>query len=173
MRLTERSSRKDAIYPALASSLAKAILLQAETEVIAEKRAAGPLAQVTFNLLQTLPEFGSIFFAKLVQRCGGWPIPTAVPHYDHEKRPWKSNEEYTKVSGWRKSTNADGTESLEDHVNRISALMRVYFNIIKLSCMANSVDAMFQMPRCWVWFSRIMNEKRLLGEPVGAQLIYS
>ncbi|KAF9562063.1 hypothetical protein CPC08DRAFT_761679 [Agrocybe pediades] len=172
MQAADRSAERNSVYPSLASSLAKAILLQAETEVVAEKRAAIPLAQVTFNLLQVLPDFGSIFFSKLVQRSGGWPIPIVVPNHDNEKRPWKSNEEFTKVSGWRKSSSGDGSESPEEHVNRISALMRVYFNILKLSCASSNLYDMFQMPRCWIWFARIMNNKQLLDDPLAAQLIY-
>jgi len=42
------------MYFALLSSLAKSILFQAETEVTAEEKSAGPLAQVAFNLLERL-----------------------------------------------------------------------------------------------------------------------
>ena len=45
------------VYFALLSSLAKAILLQAETEVTAEKRSAGPLAQVAAHALGALAGF--------------------------------------------------------------------------------------------------------------------
>src|ERR1700691_1238547 len=70
------------IYIPLLSSLAKAILLQAETEVTASKTAAVPLAIVTKNLLGTLPHFEDVLWAKLVQRVGGWGAPTSVPHTD-------------------------------------------------------------------------------------------
>jgi nucleoporin GLE1 len=55
--------------------------------VTAEKRSAIPLAQVTFNLLESLEHFPTIFFAKLVQRCGGWPIPFVVPQVDLDGNP--------------------------------------------------------------------------------------
>jgi len=53
-------------YISLLSSLSKATLLQAETEVTASKAAAGPLAQVAANLLGALPHFSDIFYVKLV-----------------------------------------------------------------------------------------------------------
>ena len=56
------------IHHALLSTLAKSIL-QAETEVTAEKRSAKQLAHVAANLLGALSQFPEVFFAKLVQRA--------------------------------------------------------------------------------------------------------
>ena len=49
------------VYLASLSSLAKAILLQAETEVTAEKRSAKPLAQLTLNSINSLEGFSVVF----------------------------------------------------------------------------------------------------------------
>ncbi|TFK66009.1 hypothetical protein BDN72DRAFT_844855 [Pluteus cervinus] len=60
------------LYCAVLSSIAKAIILQAEIEVTANKRSAIALAQVAHNLLSSLPYFTDILCAKLNQRVGGW-----------------------------------------------------------------------------------------------------
>ncbi|KAF8962138.1 GLE1-like protein-domain-containing protein [Flammula alnicola] len=156
---------ESSIYIALCSSLAKAILLQAETEVTAEKRSAGPLAQVAFTLLDTLEYFPSIFYAKLVQRCGGWPIPFVVPGHDVDEIPWNSRDDRVKASGVRRSTSGDGLESTEEYSNRVSAVMRVYFHILKIRPMNKPLDPLFQLPRCWTWFARMTGDTRLLRDP--------
>jgi hypothetical protein len=69
----------DKIYISLLSSLAKAILLQAETEVTASKSVAVLLAIVTKNLLSGLPHFEGVLLAKLIQDAGGWGVPISIP----------------------------------------------------------------------------------------------
>ncbi|KAF9527169.1 GLE1-like protein-domain-containing protein [Crepidotus variabilis] len=163
------------IYIALLSSLAKAILLQAETEVTAEKRSAIPLAQVTFNLLEALDDhFPAIFYAKLVQRCGGWAIPIIISKQgDVTGQPWSSGEEYLKACGYRKSQSGNGLESLLEYSNRISSLMRVYFHVLKIRPMQKPLEPMFQMPRYWTWMARMLGDERLLKESVAPQLIFT
>ncbi|KAG1725501.1 GLE1-like protein-domain-containing protein [Suillus paluster] len=130
------------IYFAALSSLAKAILLQAETEVTAEKRSAIPLAMVAARLLGTLEGFPDIF-AKLVQRSGGWPVPSAIPSTDSDGTAWKG-EERTKAMGYR--TNEGQRESLSEHVMRVSGMMRVYF-LILAAPVPQPLEKMFRLPR--------------------------
>ncbi|KAF9479117.1 hypothetical protein BDN70DRAFT_906385 [Pholiota conissans] len=172
-RPSNQPPHNESIYFALCSSMAKCILLQAETEVLAEKRSAGPLAQVAFVLIETLEHFASIFFAKLVQRCGGWPIPIVVPALDIDELPWNEEEDRIKASGVRRSISGDGLENTEEYSNRVSAIMRVYFHILKIRPMNKPLDSMFQLPRYWTWFARMINDSRLLRDPVAPQLIYT
>ncbi|EDR10205.1 uncharacterized protein LACBIDRAFT_318370 [Laccaria bicolor S238N-H82] len=159
-----------AVYAALLSSLAKAILLQAETEVTAEKRSAMPLAKVAFNLLDTLDHFPEIFFAKLVQRVGSWPIPAVVPAVDIDGKPWENR---SKVMGYRKSENSDDLESPAEYGNRVSGIMRVYFHILKIPPRQQPLKPMFQLPRYWIWFARLIGERGLLETAIAPQLIYT
>ena len=161
------------IYIAACYSLAKCILLQAETEVTAERRSAIPLAQVTFTFLETLEHFPSIFFAKLVQRCGGWPIPLFIGNHDFDKRPWTDQAEYSKAVGYRKSVRGVDLETTEEYSNRVSGIMRVYFHILKIRPVEKPLHSMFQLPRYWTWFARILNDRRMLAQPIAPQLIYS
>ncbi|KAF5381578.1 hypothetical protein D9615_005384 [Tricholomella constricta] len=173
-----------AIYKALLSSLSKAILLQAETEVTAEKKSAGPLAKVTFNLLETLDGFAEVFFSKLVQRAGGWPVPYMVPPEDVGGGPWKDEDERNKAvdtaqrkaMGFRKGSNGgtgDDLETASEYNARVSGLMRVYFHILKFPPKHKPLHPLFKITRYWTWFTRILMDKRLLATAVAAQLIYT
>lgn len=157
------------IYFAALSSLAKAILLQAETEVTAEKRSAIPLAMVAARLLGTLEGFADIFFAKLVQRSGGWPVPSAIPSTDSDGTAWDELER-TKAMGYR--TNDNQRETLSDHVMRVSGMMRVYF-LILAAPVPQPLDRMFQLPRFWTYFARMIGDERLLETAVAAQVLYA
>lgn len=157
------------IYFAALSSLAKAILLQAETEVTAEKRSAIPLAMVAARLLGTLEGFPDIFFAKLVQRSGGWPVPSVIPSTDSDGTAWNEMER-TKAMGYR--TNDDQRETLSEHVMRVSGMMRVYF-LILAAPVPQPLEKMFQLPRFWTYFARMIGDERLLETAVAAQVLHA
>ncbi|KAF8066671.1 GLE1-like protein-domain-containing protein [Lyophyllum atratum] len=170
-----------AIYKALLSSLSKAILLQAETEVTAEKKSAPPLAKVTFNLLETLEGFAETFFAKLVQRSGGWPLPYMVPGEDIGPGPWKSDDERMRAMdrarktamGFRKSSDSDDLETTSEYTARVSGIMRVYFCILKFPPQQKPLHPLFRLPRYWMWFSRLLKDRKLLETSIAPQLIYT
>lgn len=157
------------VYYALLSSLSKAILLQAEAEVTAEKRSAGPLAQLTANLLWNLENFHEVFWAKLVQRTGGWPVPTRVPTKDVDGKDL-SQQDRRKIAGWRKEDNQE--ENIGDHMNRVAGIMRVYISIL-FAQTPKPLDSLYRLPRFWTWFARILSEPILLQSPVAPELIYS
>lgn len=142
------------IYVPLLSSLAKAILLQAETEVTASKAAAIPLAQVTRNLLGTLPHFEDVLFAKLAQRVGGWAIPTSIPRSDIDSTPFDETS-LRKVMGYRDSE--DGKETQSDYVTRVAGIMRVYFLVLMgVGGLDKPLGKMWQTPRYWSYFARML-----------------
>ncbi|THG95195.1 hypothetical protein EW026_g6411 [Hermanssonia centrifuga] len=153
------------VYFALLSSLAKAILLQAETEVTAEKRSAIPLAQVTANLLGALEGFADIFWAKLCQRAGGWPIPAVVPTMDVDRMPF-DDATRRKALGYRSED-----ESLSDYNLRVSGMMRVYFHVLSAP-VAEPLDARFRLPRYWTYFARMLSSPQLLETSVAAEVLY-
>nr|GAT49335.1 predicted protein [Mycena chlorophos] len=164
------------LYTGLCSSLAKAILLQAETEVTAEKKAAIPLAQLTAALLDGgLPSFPEILFARLAQRCGPWAIPCMLPTTDVTGQPWPDETARAKALGYRRSVeDRVAREPLAEYMQRIAGCMRVYFAVLRIPPnAARPINSMFQMPRVWVWFARLLGNERLLESPVAAQLIYT
>jgi nucleoporin GLE1 len=161
------------IYAALLSSLAKAVILQAETEVTAEKRSAGPLAHVAFTLLDNVDSFPEVFFARLVQRVGGWPIPLIVPRTDYDGTKWETDKARWKAMGYRKSAVSDDVEGPAEYTTRVAGVMRVYFHILQIRPAQRPLKPMFQAHRLWVWVARLMSEKALLESVVAAQLLYS
>ncbi|KAI0336994.1 hypothetical protein BDW22DRAFT_1340666 [Trametopsis cervina] len=153
------------IYFALLSSLSKAILLQAETEVTAEKRSAIPLAQVTANLLGSVDRFCDIFWAKLCQRAGGWPVPHTVPSVDTDDTPF---DEPTR----RKALGYRADESASDYSNRVAGIMRVYFHVVHAQ-VDKVIDARFRLPRYWTFFARMLAQPPLLEAPVGPEVLFA
>ncbi|TFK50353.1 hypothetical protein OE88DRAFT_1660673 [Heliocybe sulcata] len=146
------------LYYACLSSLAKAILMQAETEVTAEKRSAGPLVQVSVNMLTALESFGDIFWAKLCQRAGGWPIPIVVPSVDVDGVAF-TDETRRKAMGFRAG------ETQQEFNARLGGIMRVYFAVL-FAPVQSPLDRMFQLPRFWTYFVRTMNTPHLIPSPV-------
>ena len=133
-----------------------------------KKKSAAPLALVTASLLEKLPAFPDILFAKLVQRSGGWPVPSVIPQSDADGTPWKE-EERTKAMGYRMSN--DEQETMEEYVTRVSAMMRVYFLVVTAP-VVKPLDSMFRLPRYWTYLARMINDERLLSTAVAAQLLY-
>ena len=134
----------------------------------AEKKSAIPLALVTANLLERLPAFPNIFFAKLVQRSGGWPVPSIIPSIDADGTAW-ADATRMKAMGYRVSNSEQ--ETMGEYVTRISGMMRVYF-LVLAAPVAKPLDNMFRLPRYWTYFARMMNDERLLSTAVAAQLLY-
>jgi nucleoporin GLE1 len=156
------------LYYAILSHLAKAILLQAETEVTAEKNSAVPLAKVAVNLLSTLDSFPEILFAKMAQRAGPWVIPTTVSLQDcnGDQKAWRT------AMGYRKSQEGDEPEGTSDYSMRVSGIMRVYFEIMATK-VTTPLNAKFETSRYWTWFARMCNEVGMLQNEVAASVIYS
>ncbi|KAI0826637.1 GLE1-like protein-domain-containing protein [Trametes gibbosa] len=153
------------VYVALLSSVAKAILLQAEIEVTAEKRSAIPLAQVTTNLLGVLDGFADVFWARLCQRAGGWPIPIVVPAKDADGVPL-SDEGRRKALGYRPD------EGLADYTTRVSGIMRVYFHIL-VTPVIQPLDPVVRLPRYWTIFSRMLKNPSLLDSCVAPSVLHA
>jgi nucleoporin GLE1 len=149
------------------SSLSKSIIIQAETEVTAEKNAAPPISQAAYNLLTALDHFDDIFFAKLVQRVGGWPVPLAAVPLTGITDP----DQQKKLSGFRKNDDGDW-ETAEQRVSRVAGIMRVYFGILKHQP-TQPLGKMFKTSRYWTWFARLLSERRAWEEAMTAELIYS
>jgi len=147
------------LYMVVLYSLSKAILLQAEVEVTAEKRSAIPLAHVTSFFVQNLERFPQIFFMKLVQRTGGWPIPV--------KPPPEEGVEYSKLAGFRED------EGLPEYTLRVAGLMRVYFHVL-ITPTNQPTNTFFRPTIYWTYFSRLMCNRGLLESgPVGPELLAS
>lgn len=127
---------------------------------------AGPIAGVALNLLGALQGFPEVFFAKIVQRVGGWPVPLVNLPINDIQDP----EERMKLRGFRKGDNG-GWETADERMQRVSGIMRVYFEVLKRKT-ENENAKMFHTTRYWTWFARILGERMAWEEAVTAELIY-
>jgi nucleoporin GLE1 len=151
------------VYHASLSSLAKAILLQAETEVTAEKRSAKPLAQLALNSMNVLVGFSAVLWAKLCQRTGGWAIPAPVPSKDVDDTPF-TLATHTKASGLRED------ETSADRTARVAGIMRVYFSLLLLPPMA-PLSREFHTPRLWMFVAQLVRQPALLQSSLATELL--
>lgn len=125
----------------------------------AEKRSAIPLAHVAANLLQALDGFSEIFWAKLVQRTGGWPIPITPAR--------EAGVDDRKLSGYRED------ESTSEFTSRVAGLMRVYFHIL-VAPVDSPLEPTFRITRYWTYFARMLSNRSLLESgPVAPELLAS
>lgn len=180
--LVPNPPHNEAIYIPLLSSLAKAILLQAETEVTASKAAAGPLAQVAANLLGVLPFFSDIFYAKLVQRAGGWAVPTTIPNTDIDvdyatriTTPTEFNESTrAKAMGYR-LLDGGTREAQSEYIVRVAGIMRVYFLILMRATLDGPLERVWQTQRYWAYFARMVGgavDVAEVGSAVAPEVLY-
>ncbi|KAI9465815.1 GLE1-like protein-domain-containing protein [Lactarius psammicola] len=151
------------VYFASLSSLAKAILLQAETEVTAEKRSAKPIAQLTLNSISALDGFSVVFWAKLCQRTGGWAVPVLVPSKDVDGTPF-TPVTHRKASGLREE------ETSVDHTTRVAGIMRVYFSLLLLPP-SRPLPREFHLSRFWTFVARLVGQPALLRSALATQLL--
>jgi len=151
------------VYHASLSSLAKAILLQAETEVTAEKRSAKPLAQLAQNSMNVLVGFSAVLWAKLCQRTGGWAIPAPVPSKDVDDTPF-TPATLAKASGLREE------ETSADRTTRVAGIMRVYFSLLLLPPMA-PLSREFHTPRLWMFVAQLVRQPALLQSSLATELL--
>ena len=187
------------LYLAVLSSLSKSILFRAEAGVTDVKKSALPLAIVTCALLHhpSLSDaFPEVFFARMVQRTGGWSVPVVVPMHDVDEKPL-SEVERKKAMGycrtWRNDYGRDDDyewESAGEYSTRITGIMRVYFLVLSMSASAPTpvlaaetgagarqaqvgrAQKLFQLPRFWTYFARMLGDERLLETAVAAQVLH-
>ncbi|KAI0315080.1 GLE1-like protein-domain-containing protein [Amylostereum chailletii] len=152
------------VYFALLSSLSKAFILQAETEVTAEKRSARPLAFTAARLVGTLDGFADVLWAKLVQRTGGWCVPCSVPSEDSDGTPFDKD-------GWMKAKGRRNDEGASEFAARVAGIMRVYFWILHAPVTGTPLFRPLQRPKFWAYFARMISQPRLLAEPLAAELL--
>ncbi|KAG8809198.1 hypothetical protein FRC19_005381 [Serendipita sp. 401] len=137
------------LYPAALSALAKAIILQAETEVTAKLDTAGPLAAVVINLFN-LPGFEEVLWAKMVTRGGGWIIGNYVM-----KRQGQNDKEFRKLAGYRED------ETQVDRQTRIGGIVSLYFAICTSPRAVSMLPTPFWPTKIWSFLTRILGEPRL------------
>jgi nucleoporin GLE1 len=138
------------------------ILLQAETEVTAAPKAAGPLASVSVQLMLQLPAFARIFWAKLVQRSGGWCIPCTEPSGATIKGRQR-----------RKGGGPKDGEPLAEYCGRIAGILRLYFEIMKISIdLSAQLENEWKFPRANSWLLHLIRQPMMTASPIAACCVH-
>lgn len=158
------SAHSQPVFHALLSSLAKAILVQAETEVTAEPRSAVPLAQVTAALLVDLMDFEDIFWAKFTQRAGNWPAAAPTPTRDAAGALLDPTARLA-LMGARKD------EPAAAYAARVVGLMRVYFHVLRTN-VPRPLKGPFRTTRLWTWLVRLLQTPALHGYTIAPYSVH-
>jgi nucleoporin GLE1 len=148
------------IYEALLSSLAKAFVVQAETEITAREASALPLARVLVQLLAELPGLGEVLFARLVQRIGFWAIPFVAP-----MPSTMSKEEKDKIKGIQQ-----GDENGEARATRIGGVMVLIFCVMHTPH-PKPLPEMFRLGRFWTYVARLLSSKTLCKSNIALAIL--
>ncbi|KAG9016023.1 hypothetical protein FRB90_003815 [Tulasnella sp. 427] len=154
------------LYLALLSSLAKAFLLQAETEITAKKDTAFPLARLVLKIIDLgHPMLADAFMARMVGRTGGWSLGAVVT-----REPGQSDEEFRKAHGHNPNDNA------QDFMNRLVGIITLYAAILQTPLGASRPvfgqapqpppfpPYCFQLPRLWTLLARIASTPALIHD---------
>ncbi|KLO06245.1 hypothetical protein SCHPADRAFT_838304, partial [Schizopora paradoxa] len=164
------------LHHALLSSVSKAVLSQAETEVTAHKAAARPLARVIVALIATYPLLGEIFWARMIGSIGVWAVggiePTLIEVDDttgerHELdakgklRRWGMREE----------------EPTDAYVSRVAGVLRLYFEMLFVEMDGLNLGNMqlqpqFRPARLWAYLAQLINHEGMLKRVVAPEAIY-
>jgi nucleoporin GLE1 len=110
-------------------------------------------------MLLRLPDLPRVFWARLVQRTGGWAVPCPLPSTEPSGAPLDGPAR-RKAAGMR-----DG-EGTGDYTARVAACLRVYFAVLHESGGAPAPLAdHYRTPRAWAWLARVCARDALLRAP--------
>lgn len=112
------------LYLALLSSLAKAFLLQAETEITAKKDTAFPLARLILKIINLgHPMLAEAFMARMVGRTGGWSIGAVVTR-EQASIPSACRDLVTRFTNALRTSRVSPTRSSEKRTDTTRMTMR-------------------------------------------------
>ncbi|KAF3992512.1 hypothetical protein FT663_01377 [Candidozyma haemuli var. vulneris] len=142
-QLVEPTRSNPGAYHWLLNSIAKALISQAEAEVIVKPTASLPLALVTNNLLRSYPEFDYYLTARFVKKCCftlGYSCAI-------------DTEEGRRRMGWKRTD--DKWEDEVKYEERIGGIMTLWAAISNED--ANTEHGLFNRAAQWRSLARLLN----------------
>ncbi|CAH2353714.1 mRNA export factor Gle1p [[Candida] railenensis] len=139
------NSHSELVYKWILNFVAKAIVSQAETEVIVKSTAALPLAKLSLSLLQKYPEFAYFFKARLIKKC-----PFIIGYTSKI-----DTEEGRILMGWRRRDSKWEDEVKYDE--RVAGICTLWAVITRIDVDKTGIDEMFTIAASWKFLARACN----------------
>lgn len=159
------------------SSLSKAFIAQAETEVTAHKEQAGPLARVAINLIVVYPLFGDIFWAKLCELIGCWAAGIMPPEsteieviYEPGRTVVEKLSELPEKQRLKR-VGAKAEEALDAQMMRITGVLRLYFTMMFEESEV-PLTPQYTRGRLWAYLAHMLSDEMVLKRPIAPEAIY-
>jgi len=169
------SADQQNLHHALLSSISKAVLSQAETEVTAHKAAARPLAQVIIALIAAYPLLGEIFWARMIGSIGVWAVggiePSLIEVDDATgERHELDGKEKLRRWGMRHD------EPTDAYVSRVAGVLRLYFEMLFVETDGANfgnvqLQPQFRPARLWAYLAQLINHDGMLKRVVAPEAI--
>ncbi|KAK6454437.1 GLE1-like protein-domain-containing protein [Scheffersomyces xylosifermentans] len=143
IELVNASKPNDLAYKWILNFIAKAVVDQAETEVIVKPTAALPLAHLAYTLLYTFPEFEYFLTARFVKKC-----PFIIGYTCAI-----DSEEGCSRMGWKRRDNKWEDDAKYDE--RVSGICTVWSTMTRLQDYPQL--PMYSFEASWKFLSRLLN----------------
>lgn len=123
----------------------KAIVRQAEGEVMVKPTACYPLAFLAISLMKHFPELKDIYLCRLAKKC-----PWTIPYVEYDK----GTESGRKSLGWKRSS--DGKyEATTAYTERQEGIFRLWVATTSLKLQSSP----YPIEHAWKFISRLLNAK--------------
>lgn len=131
--------------------LAKAIVKQAEGEVMVKPTACYPLAFLAVSIMKQYPDFLDLFLIRLAKKC-----PWTVPFVGYDK----STESGRKNLGWKRSAATGKYEEATTYLERQEGIFRLW----AASTSLNLTDSPLPISLCMTWLTRLLEDATPLAD---------
>ncbi|KAG7661422.1 uncharacterized protein J8A68_005000 [[Candida] subhashii] len=148
VEMVQMTKNIDLAYKWVLNFIAKAIIDQAETEIIVRSASAIPLAKLTYTLLTTFPEFDYFLTARFVKKC------PCIIGYTRSI----DTEEGRQQMGWKKKD--DKWEDSAAYDERVSGICTLWAVMTRLTDYQQLPHYSFEAS--WHFLARIANTNRQL-----------
>ena len=125
----------------------KAIIRQAEGEVMVKPTACYPLAFLVISLTQRYPQLKGLYLCRLTKKC-----PWIVPYVAYDK----GTEAGRKSLGWRRGSD-EKYEEFTSYLERQEGIFRLWIATVALELKSSP----FHNSAMWTFITRLMNDKIL------------
>jgi len=170
------SADQQNLHFALLSSISKAVLSQAETEVTAHKAAAKPLARVIVGLIAAYPPLGEIFWARMIGSIGVWAVGGTEPSLI-EVDDTTGERHQLDVKGKLKRWGTRQDEATDAYVARVTGVLRLYFEMLFVEAdgmnLGNvQLQPQYRPTRLWAYLAQLINNEGMLKRAAAPEAIY-